>query len=362
MPVERRRICTSGCIAGAETLSTRCRYSSVSASKRSRPRQPRTPAGSRGVRRLVRVVLGAVGEVPADVASAMNLLLALPARPLQLLHLVEKAVDVEFDVVDPHGRPRPLLVQAQGSAVGAPPCPRIKQTPCHAVREAASSANATRENRASGAMRFFRHSLSLRGLGGVCKLCNFVFAFSPCVAVACPLLRANQNARRRVMARPKKQKAQEQDQQPGIEAEMQPRPEFIREGYRGSGRLEGKHALITGGDSGIGRAVAVHFAAEGAASVGIVYLDEHGDAEETARLVGERGARCIPIQGDITDPDCAPQAVEKFMQQARAKSLDVLVNNAAAQWPQENIEEIDLELLERTFRTNIFSYFLFTQA
>ena len=164
------------------------------------------------------------------------------------------------------------------------------------------------------------------------------------------------------MARPKTQKAQEQDQQPGIEAEMQPRPEFIREGYRGSGKLESKHALITGGDSGIGRAVAVHFAAEGAAAVGIVYLDEHGDAEETVRLVGERGARCIPIQGDITDPECAPRAVKEFMEQARAKSLDVLVNNAAAQWPQDNVEEIDLEQLETTFRTNIFSYFLFTQA
>ncbi len=142
---------------------------------------------------------------------------------------------------------------------------------------------------------------------------------------------------------------------------MQPQPEFIREGYRGNGRLEGKNALITGGDSGIGRAVAVHFAAEGAAAIGIVYLDEHGDADETVRLVAEHGAECIPIQGDITHLDCAPRAVGDFMRRT-GPELDILVNNAAAQWPQDSVEEIGIEQLERTFRTNIFSYFLFTQA
>ena len=163
------------------------------------------------------------------------------------------------------------------------------------------------------------------------------------------------------MAKPKTQPAQVQDEQPGVEERMQPKPEFIREGYRGSGRLAGKTALITGGDSGIGRAVAVHFAAEGAAAVGIVYLDEHGDAAETVRLVGEYGTKCIAIQGDITEPDCARRAVESFIGRTRPH-LDVLVNNAAAQWPQDSVEDIGLEQLERTFRTNIFSYFLFTQA
>jgi NAD(P)-dependent dehydrogenase (short-subunit alcohol dehydrogenase family) len=163
------------------------------------------------------------------------------------------------------------------------------------------------------------------------------------------------------MSKPRGQPAQRQEQQPGIEAQMRPKPEFIRANYRGSQRLQGKHALITGGDSGIGRAVAVHFAAEGAATVGIVYLDEHGDAAETVRLVAEHGTTCVPIQCDITEPDCAERAVQEFLGRTNSR-LDVLVNNAAVQWSQEDVEDIELEQLERTFRTNIFSYFLFTQA
>jgi NAD(P)-dependent dehydrogenase (short-subunit alcohol dehydrogenase family) len=164
------------------------------------------------------------------------------------------------------------------------------------------------------------------------------------------------------MAKPKTQPAQHQDRQPGHEAAMYPKPEYIREGYRGSDRLKGKSALITGGDSGIGRAVAVHFAAEGAAAIGIVYLDEHGDAEETRRLVEERGAKCLAIQGDITKPDCAEAAVDEFVDESGSERIDILVNNAAAQWPQGDVEKISLEQLDRSFRTNIYSYFLFTQA
>src|SRR5687768_9655067 len=137
-----------------------------------------------------------------------------------------------------------------------------------------------------------------------------------------------------VMAKPTTQPPQHQDRQPGHESAMYPKPEYIREGYRGSERLKGKSALITGGDSGIGRAVAVHFAAEGAAAVGIVYLDEHGDAEETRRLVEERGAKCVPIQGDITKKGCAERAVDEFIAESGRERIDILVNNAAAQWPQ----------------------------
>lgn len=143
---------------------------------------------------------------------------------------------------------------------------------------------------------------------------------------------------------------------------MTPKPIYIRDDYRGSGRLVGKTALITGGDSGIGRAVAVHFAAEGAAAIGIVYLEEHGDAVETQRLVEGYGAQCFPLQGDVTAPDFAEHAVTEFVAASKRDHVDVLVNNAAAQWPQDEVEQISLEQLDRTFRTNIYSYFLFTQA
>jgi NAD(P)-dependent dehydrogenase (short-subunit alcohol dehydrogenase family) len=165
------------------------------------------------------------------------------------------------------------------------------------------------------------------------------------------------------MTKPKKGQPppQTQDRQPGREHEMQPEPEFIRPSYKGGDKLKGKVALITGGDSGIGRAVAVHFAAEGAAAIGIVYLEEQRDAEETAKLVSRHGAKCVLLQGDVTEPDYARRAVEEFTRQA-GERIDVLINNAAAQWPQESIEDISLEQLDKTFRTNIYSYFLFTQA
>jgi len=142
---------------------------------------------------------------------------------------------------------------------------------------------------------------------------------------------------------------------------MNPEPEIIREGYVGASRLTGQNVLITGGDSGIGRAVAVHFAAEGAAAVGIVYLDEQRDAEKTAALVEAYGATCVPIPCDVRDPECADEALEVF-HKAAGRKLHVLVNNAAAQWPRDDVEKISLEQLDATFRTNVYSYFLFTQA
>lgn len=154
---------------------------------------------------------------------------------------------------------------------------------------------------------------------------------------------------------------QHQHEQPGKQTRMRPEPETIREGYVGSRRLADKSCLITGGDSGIGRAVAVHFAAESARTIGIVYRDENEDARKTAELVESRGARCVTIAGDIKDPSFPAAAVERFMTESGG-ALDVLVNNAAEQWPQKDVGDITLEQLERTFRTNIYSQFLFVQA
>ena len=147
--------------------------------------------------------------------------------------------------------------------------------------------------------------------------------------------------------------------QPGIESEMTPRPEVVPPHYRGSGKLEGKAALITGGDSGIGRSVAVLFAMEGA-DMAIVYLSEDSDAEETKRMVEERGRRCLTIRGDVGEEAFCRQAVERAA--SELGRLDVLVNNAAEQHLAESLEEITGEQLERTFRTNIFGMFHTTKA
>ena len=152
---------------------------------------------------------------------------------------------------------------------------------------------------------------------------------------------------------------QHQDRQPGLEHKMKPRPKADDPSYRGSGKLQGKVALITGGDSGIGRAVAIAFAKEGA-DVAIVYLDEHKDAEETRSLVEEQGQTCLLISGDVADEKFCQRAVQQTVQEL--KRLDIVVNNAAVQYPQKSIEDISAEQLEKTFRTNIFSYFYITKA
>src|SRR3712207_3047022 len=156
-----------------------------------------------------------------------------------------------------------------------------------------------------------------------------------------------------------KQPPQQQDQRPGLESEMTPKPVAEDPRHRGGGKLQGKVALITGGDSGIGRAVAVAFAKEGTDS-GIVYLNEHSDAEETRKLVEKHGRLCVLIPGDVGDENFCRQTVERTVRELGR--LDCLVNNAAEQHPQENFEDIDREQLERTFRTNIFSMFYLTKA
>jgi NAD(P)-dependent dehydrogenase (short-subunit alcohol dehydrogenase family) len=158
---------------------------------------------------------------------------------------------------------------------------------------------------------------------------------------------------------PNAQPPQSQEQQPGIESQMRPRPQARNRDYKGSGKLEGKVALITGGDSGIGRAVAILYAREGA-DVAIVYLNEHSDAQETERLVRAEGRRCILIAGDIGDETICYDAVQQTVN--TLGRLDILVNNAAMQFPQDSIEKITAEQLETTFRVNIFSQFYLTKA
>jgi NAD(P)-dependent dehydrogenase (short-subunit alcohol dehydrogenase family) len=148
-------------------------------------------------------------------------------------------------------------------------------------------------------------------------------------------------------------------QPPGLEADMNPKPESENPHYQGSGKLEGKVALVTGGDSGIGKAVAIAFAKEGA-DVAILYLSEHEDAKQTVAEVEQEGRRCLAVAGDIGKENFCKRAVEKVVQ--KFGRLDVLVNNAAEQHTQENLEDITSEQLERTFRTNIFSQFYLTKA
>ena len=146
---------------------------------------------------------------------------------------------------------------------------------------------------------------------------------------------------------------------PGIEAQMELKPKFMAEGYKGSGKLEGMSAIVTGADSGIGRAVAVLFAREGA-DVAVMYLNEHEDAEETKRCIEAEGRRCVTISGDIKDAAFCNDAVEKVV--AEFGRLDVLVNNAAFQEHAESLLDITEERLEETFRTNIFGYFHMARA
>jgi NAD(P)-dependent dehydrogenase (short-subunit alcohol dehydrogenase family) len=158
---------------------------------------------------------------------------------------------------------------------------------------------------------------------------------------------------------PKPPQPSQQQQPPGLEAEMDPRPDYGEQSYRGSGRLKGKAALITGGDSGIGRAVALAFAREGA-DVLISYLNEERDAKETSRVVEAAGRKCVAVGGDICDEGHCRQLIERAVKEFG--KVDILVNNAAYQMTRESLDDISTEEFDRTFRTNVYAMFWLCKA
>lgn len=159
------------------------------------------------------------------------------------------------------------------------------------------------------------------------------------------------------MDKPKKFPEQDQSQ-PGKQDKMQPKPEIIRNGYRGSNKLKGKTALITGGDSGIGRSVAVHFAREGA-NVAIVYLEEGKDAWETKKMVEKEGQKCLILSGDLKEESFCKALVQKCL--TEYKKIHIIVNNAAKQFPRDNVHEVSTQQMKETFENNIYPYFYLTQ-
>ncbi len=150
----------------------------------------------------------------------------------------------------------------------------------------------------------------------------------------------------------------QQQEPPGYETQLDPAPLSIRDGYKGSGKLKDKVALITGGDSGIGRAVAIHFAREGA-DVAVIYLEESRDARDTREMVEKEGRKCLLIEGDIRNREFCKEAVAKTVD--TFGKLNILVNHAGEQHPESRPEDIDPDLMERTYQTNIFAMFYMTQ-
>jgi NAD(P)-dependent dehydrogenase (short-subunit alcohol dehydrogenase family) len=151
----------------------------------------------------------------------------------------------------------------------------------------------------------------------------------------------------------------QQQQPPGLEAEMDPRPDYGEKSYRGSGKLKGKSALVTGGDSGIGRAVALAFAREGA-DVLIAYLNEEPDARETAGVIEKEGRKCITVPGDIQNEGHCRALVQRAVKEFG--KIDILVNNAAFQMNRDSLDEISSEEFDRTFKTNVYAMFWLCQA
>lgn len=159
------------------------------------------------------------------------------------------------------------------------------------------------------------------------------------------------------MEKPSQFPPQEQSQ-PGDEHKMNPEPEVIRENYRGSDKLKGKKALISGGDSGIGRSAAVHFAREGA-DVAIIYYDEDKDANDTKAMIEAEGTKCVLIKGDLKNEDFCKKAVQQAVDELGG--LNILVNNAAVQFPKTEFKDITGSQVRETFETNIISFFYVTR-
>ena len=152
---------------------------------------------------------------------------------------------------------------------------------------------------------------------------------------------------------------EKQKDQPGDQYKMDITPETIRDDYKGSEKLKDKIVLITGGDSGIGKSAAVHFAREGA-DVAIIYLDENEDAKQTQEAIEKEGRECLLIKGDVRKEEFCKSSIQKTIE--KFGKLNIIVNNAAVQFPEESIEEISTENLHRTFETNIYAYFYIVQA
>ncbi|WP_423236706.1 SDR family oxidoreductase [Clostridium acidisoli] len=157
---------------------------------------------------------------------------------------------------------------------------------------------------------------------------------------------------------PKTVPAQKQDKQPGLETLMNPKPIYENKEYKGTEKLKDKVAVITGGDSGIGKAVSIAYAKEGA-KIAIIYLDETEDAEDTKKIIENIGSECLLVAGDIGEEEFCKTAIDKIIK--KYNKIDILVNNAGEQHPQNSIEDITKQQLERTFKTNIFAMFYITK-
>jgi len=161
--------------------------------------------------------------------------------------------------------------------------------------------------------------------------------------------------------RPTKFPGQTQKEHPGAEHKMDPEPQYLNPSYKGSGKLKDKVAIITGGDSGIGRSVAIHYAREGCKGISIIYLKNDQDAKKTKELVEKEGSSCILVRGDVCSKSFCEDAVKRTLKEFD-NHLDILVNHAGVQYFSESILDITEESLDKTIKTNIYSYFFMSQA